>query len=161
MLQNISEVGEGALELPAVDSLRRLARVLEGDAEVAAAGARRLCTVDCGAVANLPPLINSNARAEVQAQTDVPYCRVLWVLVEPAVGVVFDIELVWRIACAVSEERAARVQRRRLARLAVGLGEKNPAAALPEREALAASIAHCPHAFCPPYYTPRRTLVHT
>jgi hypothetical protein len=54
VLQDIAEVGEGALELPAVDGLGSLAGVLEGDAEVAAAGASRLCAVDAGcSVANL------------------------------------------------------------------------------------------------------------
>jgi len=54
VLEDISEVGEGALELPAVDGLGRLARVLEGDAEVAASRAGRLCAVDAGcSVANL------------------------------------------------------------------------------------------------------------
>jgi hypothetical protein len=54
VLENISEVGQGALELPAVDGLGGLAGVLEGDAEVAAAGAGRLCAVDAGCcVANL------------------------------------------------------------------------------------------------------------
>lgn len=57
VLQDISEVGEGALELPAVDGLRSLARVLEGDAEVAAAGAGSLCAVEgLFSVANLPQL---------------------------------------------------------------------------------------------------------
>ena len=52
---NIVEVGEGALELPAVDGLRGLAGVLEGAAEVGAAGARRFggfevggCVADLG-----------------------------------------------------------------------------------------------------------------
>lgn len=54
VLQDIAEVGEGALEFPAVDGLGRLAGVLEGDAEVAAASASRLCAVDAGgSVANL------------------------------------------------------------------------------------------------------------
>jgi hypothetical protein len=54
VLKDISEIGEGALELPAVDGLGSLAGVLVGDAEVAAAGASRLCAVDAGcSVANL------------------------------------------------------------------------------------------------------------
>ena len=58
VLQDISEVGKGAIELPAVDSLGGLAGVLEGYAEVAAAGASRLCAVNGGGtVANLQELI--------------------------------------------------------------------------------------------------------
>ena len=54
VLEDISKVGEGALELPAVDGLGSLAGVLEGDAEVAASRAGRLCAVDAGcSVANL------------------------------------------------------------------------------------------------------------
>ena len=54
VLQDISEVGKGAVKLPAVDSLSSLAGVLEGYAEVAAAGASRLCAVNGGGtVANL------------------------------------------------------------------------------------------------------------
>jgi len=53
VLQDISEVGERAVELPAVDGLGGLAGVLEGNAEVAAAGAGRLCAVNGGcSVAN-------------------------------------------------------------------------------------------------------------
>ncbi len=64
MLQDISEVGKGAVELPAVDSLRGLAGVLEGYAEVAAAGASRLCAVNGGgSVANLQELIPYSIRA--------------------------------------------------------------------------------------------------
>ena len=47
MLQDISEVGEGAVELPAVDSLGSLAGVLEADAEVRAPSAGALCVGDC------------------------------------------------------------------------------------------------------------------
>jgi len=58
VLQDISEVGERAVELPAVDGLGGLAGVLEGNAEVAAAGAGRLCAVNGGcSVANLQKLI--------------------------------------------------------------------------------------------------------
>jgi hypothetical protein len=54
VLQDISEVGERALKLPAVDGLGGLAGVLEGNAEVAAARAGRLCALDAGCcVANL------------------------------------------------------------------------------------------------------------
>jgi hypothetical protein len=54
VLEDISEVGERALELPAVDGLGSLAGVLERYAEVAAARASRLCAVDAGcSVANL------------------------------------------------------------------------------------------------------------
>jgi hypothetical protein len=54
VLKDISKVGEGTLKLPAVDGLGSLASVLEGDAEVAASRASRLCAVDAGcSVANL------------------------------------------------------------------------------------------------------------
>jgi hypothetical protein len=54
VLQDIAKVGERALELPAVDGLGGLAGVLEGNAEVAAARAGRLCALDAGCcVANL------------------------------------------------------------------------------------------------------------
>jgi hypothetical protein len=86
VLQNIAEVGEGAVELPAVDSLSGLAGVLEGDAEVAAAGASRLCAVNAvGGVANLRQLISHSSCSRLQiimAAADVPFCReVLWLLV--------------------------------------------------------------------------------
>lgn len=69
VLQDISEVGEGALELPAVDSLSRLAGVLEGNAEVAAAGAGRLCAVNGGcSVANLQELIPCSKCRRVHAE---------------------------------------------------------------------------------------------
>lgn len=45
---DILEVGEGAGELPAVDGLRRLARVLVRDTEVGAASARRLGGLEVG-----------------------------------------------------------------------------------------------------------------
>lgn len=45
---DILEVGHGALQLPAVDRLRRLACVLERDAQVGSAGAGRLGGVDLG-----------------------------------------------------------------------------------------------------------------
>jgi hypothetical protein len=85
VLQDISEVGEGALELPAVDSLGGLAGVLEGNAEVAAAGASRLCAFNGrGSVANLPLLISHSAcnglRRKISA-ADVPFCRCAVVLV--------------------------------------------------------------------------------
>ena len=43
---DVVEVGEGALQLPAVDRLGSFARVLEGAAEVGAAGARGLGRLD-------------------------------------------------------------------------------------------------------------------
>lgn len=87
VLQDISEVGEGAVELPAVDSLGSLAGVLEGYAEVAAAGASRLCAVNGGGtVANLQQLIPCSERAALAlsiATADVPFCRdVLLLLVD-------------------------------------------------------------------------------
>ena len=48
VLENISEEGEGALKLPAVDGLGSLAGVLERGAEVAAASPGGLCVVDRG-----------------------------------------------------------------------------------------------------------------
>ena len=45
---NIVEVGEGAGELPAVDSLGSLAGVLEGDTEVGATSARRFGGLEVG-----------------------------------------------------------------------------------------------------------------
>ena len=81
VLQDISEVGEGALELPAVDCLSGLASVLEGNAEVAAAGAGRLCAVNGGcSVANLQELIScSGCRAHrcIVAAADIPFCRIV------------------------------------------------------------------------------------
>lgn len=65
MLQDIAEVGEGALEFPAVDGLRSLAGVLEGYTKVAAASAGGLCAVDAGcSVANLPELIRCSQEGE-------------------------------------------------------------------------------------------------
>lgn len=46
VLQDILEVLRGAVEFPAVDGLRGLAGVLEGDAKVAAASPGGLCVVD-------------------------------------------------------------------------------------------------------------------
>ncbi len=43
---DILEEGDGALKLPAVDGLGRLAGVLEGDAEVGTAGAGRFRGLD-------------------------------------------------------------------------------------------------------------------
>jgi hypothetical protein len=83
VLQDISEVGKGAVELPAVDSLRGLAGVLEGYAEVAAAGASRLCAVNGGgSVANLRELIPCSMRAGFgkMAPANVPFCRVVLLL---------------------------------------------------------------------------------
>jgi hypothetical protein len=87
VLQNIAEVGEGALELPAVDSLSGLAGVLEGDTEVAAAGASRLCAVNAvGGVANLLWLISRSWCSGlwiILSAADIPFYRdVLWLLVE-------------------------------------------------------------------------------
>ncbi len=54
VVEDIVEVGEGAGELPAVDGLRRLAGVLEGDAEVGAARARRFGGLEvCRCVSDL------------------------------------------------------------------------------------------------------------
>lgn len=53
VLQNIAEVGEGALKLPSVDGLGSLAGVLEGGAEVAAASPRGLLVGDLSSVADL------------------------------------------------------------------------------------------------------------
>lgn len=80
VLEDISEVGEGALELPAVDGLGSLAGVLEGDAEVAAARAGRLCAVDAGcSVANLHCISASFSIERLHHGTgDVPFCRVGW-----------------------------------------------------------------------------------
>ena len=46
LVLDILEVGEGALELPAVDGLRGLAGVLERDTEVGAASAGALCGLE-------------------------------------------------------------------------------------------------------------------
>lgn len=48
LLQNIVKEGDGALQLPSVDGLSSLARVLERGAEVAAASPSGLCVVDAG-----------------------------------------------------------------------------------------------------------------
>lgn len=48
LLSHILEVSQSALELPSIDRLGRLAGVLEGDAEVAAASPGGLCVVDFG-----------------------------------------------------------------------------------------------------------------
>jgi hypothetical protein len=45
LLRDVSEVGQGALKLPSVDGLGGLAGVLEGDTQIAAAGASRLAVV--------------------------------------------------------------------------------------------------------------------
>lgn len=45
---HIVQVGDGALQLPAVDGLSGLARVFEGDTEVGAAGAGGFCGFDRG-----------------------------------------------------------------------------------------------------------------
>jgi hypothetical protein len=51
---HILEIGEGTLELPAVDGLGGLAGVLEGDAQVGAAGARGFGGLEvCRCVADL------------------------------------------------------------------------------------------------------------
>ena len=46
LVLHVLEVGEGALELPAVDGLGGLAGVLERDTQVRAPGAGALCGVD-------------------------------------------------------------------------------------------------------------------
>ena len=48
MVLHVVEVGEGTLELPAIDGLRRFAGVLEGDAEVGASSARRFGGLEVG-----------------------------------------------------------------------------------------------------------------
>lgn len=48
MSLDVLEVGDGALELPAVDGLGGLAGVLEGDTEVGAASAGALSGLDLG-----------------------------------------------------------------------------------------------------------------
>lgn len=54
VLQDVTKVGEGALELPSVDGLGGLAGVLERDTEVGTASASALCVVEGGcSVTNL------------------------------------------------------------------------------------------------------------
>ena len=87
VLQNISKICESTLKFPAVDSLRRLAGVLEGNAEVAAAGAGRLCAVDAGcSVANLPELAPMNFIDEYECLKRVAsaYHCVVWCCVVSA-----------------------------------------------------------------------------
>lgn len=48
MVLDVLQVGEGAAELPAVDGLGGLARVLVGDAEVGAPGAGALGGLEVG-----------------------------------------------------------------------------------------------------------------
>lgn len=48
VLEHVAQVGEGAVELPAVDGLRGFAGVFEGDAEVGAPGAGGFRGVDLG-----------------------------------------------------------------------------------------------------------------
>ena len=48
LLDHVVQVGQRALQLPAVDGLRRFAGVFEGDAEVGAAGAGGLGGLDLG-----------------------------------------------------------------------------------------------------------------
>lgn len=50
---DILEVGHGAGELPAIDGLGGLAGVLEGDAQIRAAGARRFGGLDGGSSVSL------------------------------------------------------------------------------------------------------------
>lgn len=67
VLQDIAEVGEGALELPSVDGLGGLAGVLEGDTEVGTASAGALCVVEAVcSVTNLPHAINFAFETETQ-----------------------------------------------------------------------------------------------
>ena len=54
MLLDVLEELEGAVELPAIDGLRRLARVLVGDAEVGAPGAGALAALDFALSAGVP-----------------------------------------------------------------------------------------------------------
>jgi len=63
VLQDIAEVGEGALELPSVDGLGGLAGVLERDTEVGTASAGALCVVEAVCcVTNLPEQLISHSR---------------------------------------------------------------------------------------------------
>ncbi len=48
LLNHIVEVGQRALQLPAVDGLRRLAGILKGDAQVGTARAGRFRRLDVG-----------------------------------------------------------------------------------------------------------------
>ncbi len=67
VLQDVTEVGKGALELPSVDGLGGLAGVLEGDTEVGTASAGALCVVEGGcSVTNLQAAINFRVRGMQQ-----------------------------------------------------------------------------------------------
>ena len=85
VLQDVTEVGEGALELPSVDGLGGLAGVLEGNTEVGTASAGALCVVEGGcSVTNLRAAINfafddySNSSASIAtAGGDSPFWRAM------------------------------------------------------------------------------------
>lgn len=85
MLQNIAEVGEGALKLPSVDGLGGLAGVLEGHTEVGTASAGALCVVEVGSsVTNLRTAINfaferysSASASTATAGGDSPFWRAM------------------------------------------------------------------------------------
>jgi hypothetical protein len=74
LLQNVSEVGEGAVKLPSVDGLSSLAGVLEGNAEVAAASPGGLCVVNVGCcvadleISSASEFVGSSGRSIVNLQ---------------------------------------------------------------------------------------------
>lgn len=63
VVEDVAEVGEGALKLPSVDGLGGLAGVLERNTEVGAASAGALCVVEVGcSVTNLRQQLISHSR---------------------------------------------------------------------------------------------------
>lgn len=88
MLQDVTEVSQGTVELPSVDGLGGLAGVLERNTEVGAASAGALCVVEVGcSVTNLRTRINfafennsgiaaSRSRATAM-RGDIPFWRAM------------------------------------------------------------------------------------
>ena len=87
MLQDVTEVSQGTVELPSVDGLGGLAGVLERDTEVGAASAGALCVVEVGcSVTNLRAAINfaffencssSAAGRATAVRGDIPFWRAM------------------------------------------------------------------------------------
>jgi hypothetical protein len=87
VLQDVTEVSQGTVELPSVDGLGGLAGVLERDTEVGAASAGALCVVEVGcSVTNLRTAINfafennssaAAGRAAATARGDIPFWRAM------------------------------------------------------------------------------------
>ena len=84
VLQDIAEVGEGALKFPAVNGLSGLAGVLEGDTEVGTASAGALCVVEAGCSVTNLGTINfaferccSSFESSATVGDNSPFCRAM------------------------------------------------------------------------------------